>query len=254
MNTEGQLPHTHLKKGDVLPTCVVVADAARAEQIASICDKSEHVAKNGVYTTYNVTWGGREMTLSSHGQGSPAAALCFEELIQLGAKVILKIGTGGSLRPTAPDASKQINQGDIVLIHSSVREEGVSALMVPPGYPAAASCVAYSGLMETAKEKGIQTKHGMSLSSDLFYKGPALPSTVDTFSKANVEVIDMETATLYVIARIRGVMSAAAVCVSGSPLKADFAGSDASGENLNNGKTRTVELVLTTASKMAGDM
>jgi len=48
---------------------------------------------------FNVTFEGVNMTVVSHGIGGPGAAICFEELIKLGATTIIRMGTCGSLKP-----------------------------------------------------------------------------------------------------------------------------------------------------------
>jgi uridine phosphorylase len=40
------------------------------------------------------------MTVISHGIVGPGAAICFEELIKLGATTIIRLGTCGSLKPS----------------------------------------------------------------------------------------------------------------------------------------------------------
>eukprot|EP00918_Siedleckia_nematoides_P003504 GHVU01007900.1.p1 GENE.GHVU01007900.1~~GHVU01007900.1.p1 ORF type:complete len:110 (+),score=10.86 GHVU01007900.1:112-441(+) len=77
-------------------------------------------------------------------------------------------------------------------------------------------------LQHTAREAAVNIKYGMCLTSDLFYKSPALPSTLDTFAKAKVDVVEMETATLFVVAKVRGVRAGAILVVDGSPLKVDL--------------------------------
>ena len=48
---------------------------------------------------FNVKFNGQDLTVCSHGIGGPGAAICFEELIKLGAKTIIRLGTCGSLQP-----------------------------------------------------------------------------------------------------------------------------------------------------------
>ena len=46
------------------------------------------------------TFEGRPISVQSSGMGCPSAAIVFEELIQLGAKRIVRMGTCGGLQPT----------------------------------------------------------------------------------------------------------------------------------------------------------
>eukprot|EP01066_Platyproteum_vivax_P012519 Platyproteum_vivax@DN5689_c0_g1_i1.p1 len=247
MDSSQLQPHTRLYMGQVKPVVVLVGDPSKATQIAQLGDKCEELASNGPYKTFNMTWKGYEFTVASHGVGSAASAICFEELIKLGAKVLLRAGTCGSLQPT------EIQQGQIVLINSAVREEGVSALMVPPGYPAVADPLVFEVMRHTSRELGADVKYGMSLTSDLFYKSPALPSTLDTFAKARVEVVEMEAATLFVIAKVRNVRAGVILTVDGSPLKGDLGLRDPSGEVVAKAKTQMINIVLDSAAKIASE-
>lgn len=47
----------------------------------------------------DINFEGADMTVVSHGIGGPGAAICFEELIKLGATTIIRLGTCGSLKP-----------------------------------------------------------------------------------------------------------------------------------------------------------
>jgi uridine phosphorylase len=69
---------------------------------------------------FNVTFEGVNITVVSHGIGGPGAAICFEELIKLGATTIIRMGTCGSLKPN------EIKQGDLVVSAAACREDGHS--------------------------------------------------------------------------------------------------------------------------------
>lgn len=124
----------------------------------------------------------------------------------------MRAGTAGSLQP------QTIRQGDIVVCHSAVREDGVSRLIVPEGYPAVADPYVFQTIESIAKKRNSSIKYGMTLSSDLFYKSPILPSTLEMFAKSNVEIVELEVSALFVIARIRGIKAGAVCVVDGSPL------------------------------------
>jgi len=185
-----------------------------------------------------------EFTVTSHGVGAPGAAICFEELIALGAQVIIRAGTAGSLQ-------QDIKQGDIVICYAAVREEGVSALHVPPGFPAVAEPEIFEILRDTAKELGETVRSGMCLSSDVFYKPKCLPSTLETFSRANVECVEMEIATLFVLAKVRGIKAGALVVMDGSPLRWSKADYEPSGVKVQDGKRKMLLIAIETARKLS---
>eukprot|EP00921_Rhytidocystis_pertsovi_P011174 GHVQ01018018.1.p1 GENE.GHVQ01018018.1~~GHVQ01018018.1.p1 ORF type:complete len:216 (+),score=30.04 GHVQ01018018.1:74-721(+) len=181
----------------------------------------------------------------SHGVGAAGAAICFEELIHIGAKVILRAGTCGSLQPAT------IRSGDVVVLHSAVREEGPSALMIPQGFPAVASPEVYQSLLDSARRLQLPCFTGMTVSSDLFYKPKIMGGTLDMYSKANVEVVEMEVSTLFVMCYLHKVRTGALCVVDGSPLQWDQGNYDPTGEKVAIGSRHMIKLSLDVCSNMA---
>lgn len=68
----------------------------------------------------------------STGMGCPSIDLIGTELIRLGARVLLRVGTSGSLQ-------RQIHTGDVVVATAAVRDEGTSRHYLPIEFPALAS-------------------------------------------------------------------------------------------------------------------
>lgn len=168
-------------------------------------------------------------------------------MIQNGAKVIIRAGTAGSLQP------KSIRQGDVVICHSAVRDEGVTKLFVPEGYPAVADPYVFRVMQETATAKNTTVKYGMSLTSDLFYKSNVLPSNLETFAKANVEIVEMEVSALFVVAKVRGVKAGAICVVDGSPFAWDSGDYDPSGTKTTGGKKEMLEIARDAAVRIAAE-
>jgi uridine phosphorylase len=125
-------PHLKLNKGDISPLVIVVGDPFRVDVVGALCDNSSVIQWNREYKTSNASYMNKAITICSHGVGGPGAAICFEELIKLGAQVIIRLGTCGSLQPD------KITQGDVVISTAAVREDGVTQYMVPAGFPAVA--------------------------------------------------------------------------------------------------------------------
>jgi uridine phosphorylase len=85
--------------GVIRPVVLTVGDPFRCEVVAKLCDSAKEVEWNREYRIFNVVFEGVELTVVSHGIGGPGAAICFEELIKLGATTIMRLGTAGSLKP-----------------------------------------------------------------------------------------------------------------------------------------------------------
>lgn len=197
--------------------------------------------------SYDCFHDGQYFTVISHGVGSSGASICFEELIENGAKIIIRAGTAGSLQPAT------ICQGDVVVCHSAVREEGVTRLIVPQGYPAVADPYVFQVMQEIASTKEAGVKYGMTLSSDLFYKSPILPSTLETYAKANVEIVEMEVSALFVIAKIRGIKAGAICVVDGSPFGWNSGDYDPCGDKTAVGKRCMLGVAIDSAARLSAE-
>lgn len=128
----------------IRPTVITVGDPFRCENVAKMCEKYEELQWNREYRTYNVTFEGAELSVVSHGIGGPGAAICFEELIKLGAKTIIRLGTCGGLQP-------QVKTGDLIVAQGAIREDGYSEWAAPKNFPAVGDNDLTSALYQKAK-------------------------------------------------------------------------------------------------------
>ncbi|RKX82991.1 MAG: nucleoside phosphorylase, partial [Spirochaetes bacterium] len=88
MKSTGLQKHIRCKSGDIAPFVLVPGDPGRAERIAEQMDHSELIAKNREYIVYTGETGGVNLSVCSTGIGGPAASIAFEELVNIGAKVL----------------------------------------------------------------------------------------------------------------------------------------------------------------------
>eukprot|EP01066_Platyproteum_vivax_P010083 Platyproteum_vivax@DN4486_c0_g1_i1.p1 len=185
---------------------------------------------------------GEEFSVCSHGVGASGATICFEELIKLGAKVLIRAGTSGAL-------SKDLHQGDLVVSTGAVREDGTSNLMIPLGYPAVPDPDLFQTLKTVAAEKHKATA-GLSLSSDLFYPS-VMPTTLELYAKAGVSLVEMENSAFFVVCLLRGVRAAAINTIDGAPLRWKDGDYDPSGGKTKEGVKKMCEIALESARREA---
>lgn len=229
-------PHVKLAPGQIPPYVLVCGDPARAEQIARLMQDPKELAYNREYRTFVGTFEGERLAVTSHGVGSAGAAICFEELIKVGARVLIRVGTCGSL-------TDKLGQGDHIVASAAVREDGVSSLLIPLGYPAVADLQVIQALEKACQDMKAPYQRGIILASDVFYPG-LLPTSLELYSKANVPGVEMECATLFVIASLRGVKAGAIATVDGNPLKWQEGDYDPHGEKVAQGKARMLKIGL----------
>lgn len=209
---EEVLRHIALRPDQVLPVVMVVGDPARVDNVKELCDSFVELAHRREYKSVECTYKNQKFLCVSHGVGSSGATVCFDELIQNGAKVIIRAGSCGSLQPGS------IKQGDLCISKAAVREDRVSHLLVPADFPAVADFEVYGELLKSSIASNIKTHAGViGISSDLYYAHDVVKSSLELYSKANVSIVDMESASLFVLGTLQNVKTGGIYIVDGCP-------------------------------------
>ncbi|MGA0894788.1 MAG: nucleoside phosphorylase [Ilumatobacteraceae bacterium] len=214
------MPILRVRAGDVPQRLLVVGDPARAERVAGMLADSREISRNREYVLFAGSHAGETIGVASHGVGSAGAAVCFEELCRAGAQRIIRAGTCGGMQSHVLD-------GDLVIAHGAVRDDGVTPKLVPLGFPALASADIVGSLRAAAARRTLQPVEGVVLTSDLFYPHEALGSDLPMWQRTGVVAVEMECAALFITAALHGVSTGAILAVDGNPLAArddDMAG------------------------------
>lgn len=234
------LPILRVRAGDVPERMLVVGDPARATRVADRLASVTELAHNREYRMYRGEHQGRTVGVVSHGVGAPGAALCFTELCRAGASRIIRAGSTGGLQPDVVD-------GDLVVAHGAVRDDGLTERLVPTTYPAIASIEVVSALRGAAAERERPVVEGIVLSSDLFYPGEVLGDQLAQWARAGVVAVEMECSALFVVASLHGVHAGAILAVDGNPLAAastDMAGYDPYREVVDRAVDSMIDIAL----------
>jgi DeoD family purine-nucleoside phosphorylase len=140
---------------------------------------------------------GAPLTVQSTGMGGPSAAIVIHELVDLGARRLVRVGTCGALQ-----AGPRL--GDLVLATEAIVADGASrALGAGPRIPSSPDLIA----VLTAVADHV----GPVVSTDLFYDRRGLERE---WSAAGALAVEMETATLFALAVARAFEAAALLVVS----------------------------------------
>lgn len=154
--------HLHLLPGDVGEYVLLPGDPGRAEVIAKHFDDSVHIATNREYVTYTGTLDGIKVSVTSTGIGCPSTAIAVEELVRVGAKTFIRVGTSGSIQPGT-------KSGELAIVSGAIRDEGTSLHYLPKEFPAVADIEVVQALRTAAVSKGLAHRVGISQSKDSFY-------------------------------------------------------------------------------------
>jgi uridine phosphorylase len=205
--------HIGLGRGDVGDYVLVPGDPFRTPLIARHLEGAEEVAFSREYRTFTGKVDGVAVSAMSSGMGGPSVAIGIEELHELGVHTLLRVGTCGALQ-------RDVKMGDLVIAIGSVRSEGTPDGYVPKEYPAIASLDVVNALVEAAEAAKAPYHVGLMRSVDALYSDlvpdqmprPDMRAELEMWTKAGIIGNDMETSTLYVVSRIRG-MRAGTVCL-----------------------------------------
>jgi len=205
--------HIALGKGDIAPYILLPGDPGRVSKIANFMDEAKFVAQNREYLTYTGRYRGVSVSVTSTGIGCPSAAIAVEELIKIGAKVLIRVGTSGSMQD-------YVKPGDIGIATGAVRDEGTTRQYIPIEYPAVADYRVVAALVEAAEKLGVRYHVGIFHTKDSFYcevepeSQPAREMWMNKWKswiRGNVILSEMETAAIFIVSSLKGAM-AGAVC------------------------------------------
>ena len=141
---------------------------------------------------------GEALTVQATGMGGPSAAIVIEELIGLGARVLIRIGTCGALGPGS-------DLGDLVVAREVVSADGTSRALGSEGRMGADP-----GLTDALAAAG--AREVVAVSTDVFYD--PREGVQQQWMREGAEVVEMEAAALLAVARRRGVPAAVLLAVT----------------------------------------
>jgi purine-nucleoside phosphorylase len=199
--------HLRAEPGDYAPAVLLPGDPLRARRVAEeFLDDARQVNGERGLLGYTGTHEGRPVSVQATGMGAPSAAIVVEELIQLGADRLIRIGTCGGLRP-------ELELGDLVIALSAVPADG-TALRYTGGeaHAPTAHFGLTHGAIHAAKGFGVRPHVGAIATSDTFYDPD--PERHRRWASRGVLAVEMEAAVLFTIGAIRGVRTACILTVS----------------------------------------
>jgi purine-nucleoside phosphorylase len=161
----------------------------------------------GLWGYTGVAADGEPLTIQSTGMGGPSTAIVVAELIDLGARRLLRVGTCGAL-------ADDLALGDIVIATEAIATDGTSRAL-GGRERIAADAGLLASLLAT---RGEHSHAGPVASTDLFYDTP--PADEEEWIAAGALAVEMETATLYALAAKRGLAAASLLIVSDTLLPA----------------------------------
>ena len=230
--------HLRAEPGDYADACLLPGDPLRAKYIAeTYLDGAVQANAERGLLGYTGTYEGTRVSVQSTGMGCPTATIVAEELIRLGVKRLIRVGTCGGLQPS-------FALGDIIVAVSAVPADSTAMHLVgnEPHCPTASWDLVH-GAVHVAKELGQRITVGPVVSSDLFYNPDE--GQYERWSQRGVLGVEMEAAALFTLGALRGVQAGCILTVS--DVVVDGAFERISDDELRSGVDRMTRIALATA-------
>jgi len=198
---DGTQYHIGLKQGDVGEYVILPGDPKRCEKIAAYFDDAKLVGDHREFVTYTGFLNGVKVSVTSTGIGGASASIAMEELVNIGAKNFIRVGTCGGM-------SLDVKGGDIVIATGAIRMEGTSKEYAPIEFPAVANLEITNSLVKAAKNLGFNYHAGVVQCKDSFYgqhnpeKMPVsyeLLNKWEAWNRLGCLASEMESAALFVV-------------------------------------------------------
>jgi len=233
--------HLKIKEGELAENVIVAGDPERVRQISELLDDVKLINKNRGLIAYTGKFNGKPVSVVTHGVGAPSALVVFEEIIQLGAKRIVRLGTCGAL-------IKGTSIGDIIVPTGAFYYPGGAYYQYYREWICGAAVPDYgllSKLVGECRKCGVKHFIGPVVSSDAFYAED--PNFAKTWNSRGAIGVEMECASLFLLGLMRHVKTGAILMVSDS-LVEDLGFADAN--ELREYARRAALIVLNALSRM----
>lgn len=200
--------HLRAEPGDYAPAVLCPGDPRRAEYIAqTFFDPGARlVNEERGMLGFTGTFRGRPISVQSTGMGTPSAGIVFEELVMLGAKRLIRVGTCGGLQT-------HLRMADTVIALAASPDDRTPLRYA--GMDGFAPSATYE-LVETAtrlsREVSDRVFIGSVVTSGLFYDPD--PDTFGRWRALRHLGVEMEASMLYTIAAVKNVEALAMMTVS----------------------------------------
>ena len=198
---DGTQYHIGLRDGDVGEYVILPGDPKRCAKIAEYFDNPKLIADKREFVTYTGYLNGKKVSVTSTGIGGASASIALEELVKVGAKTFIRVGTCGGI-------DIKVKGGDIVIATGAIRMEGTSKEYAPIEFPAVANFDVTNALVQASEQMGFTNHVGVVQCKDSFYgqhnpeKMPVsyeLLNKWDAWKRLGCLASEMESAALFVV-------------------------------------------------------
>jgi uridine phosphorylase len=215
-------PPVHLRpNAPVAERALLPGDPGRALRLATALLEAPMKVLNtnrGLWGYTGTATDGQSLTIQSTGMGGPSAAIVAEELIGLGARRLVRVGTCRAV-------VDGLRLGELLVVEAALSLDGTSRALragleavQAGGGPEPAAEAAANG--RVAPDPDLLAalcaqveRVGVVASIDLFYDG----TPAERWAGLGALAVEMEAAALFQVARLRGAAAGAVLAVTDLP-------------------------------------
>ncbi len=206
--------HLRAEPGDYAEACLLPGDPLRAKSIAeTFFDDARQVNSERGMLGFTGTFRGRPISVQASGMGCPSAAIVFEELVMLGARKIVRVGTCGGLQP-------DLSLGDLVVALTAVPADATARNYAGEPHCPTADWELVHGAVHAAKHLGKAVRVGPIVSTDVFYNPDG--DQYRRWSERGILAVEMEAAILFTLGAIKKVQAGCLLTVSDIVVEGEF--------------------------------
>ncbi len=190
--------HIRAAANDLAPFVLLPGDPNRARFIAeTFFDEPALYNDYRQLLGYTGRYKGMPVSVQTTGMGCPSLAIVVEEIIRLGAKQLVRVGTAGII-------SKDVSPADLVVATASVPQDGTTRMYLQGApYAPAASFDLTRSLVDAASAQSRPVHVGLIQTEDAFYV--TTPDDVSTLEARGVLAVEMEASALFTLGKLRNV-------------------------------------------------
>ncbi|HOS96542.1 MAG TPA: nucleoside phosphorylase [Deltaproteobacteria bacterium] len=172
--------------------------------------------KRGLFSGVCSLENGMPLLCATSGMGASSTSIVVNELVQVGIRIIIRVGTTGSIQD-------HIRAGSVLITKAALCRQGASLDIAPVEYPAAADPFVTLAMVRSARDLGVLAHLGITASVDTFFEGQErtltsanprllrrLQGVTEEYRGLNIANYEMECGTLL---KMAGVYGFAAGCV-----------------------------------------
>jgi DeoD family purine-nucleoside phosphorylase len=231
--------HVRANPGDYAEACLLPGDPLRAEYIAKtfLGDVVQRNSERGMLG-YSGTFQGKAVSVQSSGMGCPSAAIVIEELVMLGCKKLMRVGTCGGLQP-------DLSMGDLIVALSATPADSTVSNYVggEPHAPTADFGLVHEAVHQ-ARHLGKDVRVGPIVSSDIFYQPDE--GLAGRWSDRGILAVEMEAAILFTLGALRKLQAGCMLIVSDVVVEGEFV--RITDEEMRSAVDQMTELALATVT------